>query len=129
VRDASGETGRASLTIRVTGSSTTAPPAPPPSAPSAGDTLDVAITQPTGGAVVGGTAWVVLWVSGASGSSNTFTLEVDGDTVGSETTSETGPVSIPWTTAVADGAHTLTAVVRDASGNTGRASLGVTVRN
>jgi hypothetical protein len=129
VRDASGETGRASLTIRVTGSSATAPPAPPPSAPSAGDTLDVAITQPTGGAVVGGTAWVVLWVSGVSGSSNTFTLEVDGDTVGSETTAETGPVSIPWTTAGADGAHTLTAVVRDASGNTGRASVEVTVRN
>jgi hypothetical protein len=129
VRDASIDTGSASLTIRVTGSSATSPPAPPPPDPPAGDTLDVAITQPAGGEVVGGTAWVVLWVNGASGSSNTFSLEVDGDTVASETTSQTGPVSIPWTTAVANGGHTLTAVVRDASGNTGRASVKVTVRN
>jgi hypothetical protein len=129
VRDASVNTGSASLTIRVSGSSATTTMPPPPPDPPAGGTLDVAITQPAGGAVVGGTAWVVLWVNGATGSSNTFSLEVDGDTVASQTTAGAGPVSIPWTTAVANGGHTLTAVVRDASGNTGRASVEVTVRN
>jgi hypothetical protein len=93
------------------------------------DTLRVAITQPTGGATVGGTAWVVLWVEGASGSSNTFSLSVNGTPVGSQTTSGRGPVSIPWTTSGANGSRTLTAIVRDASGNTGRASVTVTVRN
>jgi hypothetical protein len=127
VRDASGNTGRASLTIQVSGSSATGLPAPPP--PPAGDTLDVAITQPSGGDVVADTTWVVLWVNGASGWSNTFSLQVDGDIVASETTAETGPVSIPWITTVANGGHTLTVVVQDAAGNTGRASVEVTVRN
>ncbi len=128
VRDAAGNTGSMSITVNVTGSSATGPPPPPPPPP-VNDTLSVVLTQPSGGTTVGGIVWVVMWVDGASGSSNTFTLSVDGATVASETTSEQGPVTIPWTTSVANGSHTLTAMVRDAAGNTGRASVVVTVRN
>ena len=129
VRDAGGNTGSTRITVRVAGSSAPAPAPAPPPAPPASDALDVFITQPTGGATVGGTTWVVLWVEGAGGSSNTFTLSVDGATVGSRTTSATGPVTIPWATAGVNARRTLTAVVRDARGNTGRASVTVTVRN
>jgi hypothetical protein len=104
------------------------PPPPPPSGPTANDTLKVFITQPTGGATVGGTAWVVMWVEGTTGSSNAFTLSVDGAVVGSQTTAARGPVVIPWPT-TSNGTHTLTATVRDAAGRTGRTSMPVTVRN
>jgi hypothetical protein len=106
----------------------TPPPAPTPTPPSG--SVKVFITQPASGASVGGTAWVVLWAEGTTGSSNAFTLSVDGTTVGSQTTSARGPVTIPWTTASSgNGGHTVTATVRDASGNTGSTSLTVTVRN
>jgi hypothetical protein len=102
-----------------------APAAPPPSS-----TLRVAITQPRASATVSGTAWVVLWVEGTGGSSNVFTLSADGRQVGSHTTSARGPVSLPWNTAaVANGAHTLTGTVRDATGKSGTVSISVIVRN
>ena len=131
VRDAAGNTGSTSITVTVVGSGAgTGPPAPPPPPdPPVSDTLKVVITQPLDDATVGGTTWVTLWVEGTSGSANAFTLSVDGATVGSETTSARGPVTIPWTTSIANGAHTVTAMVRDAAGNTGRASISVTVRN
>ncbi len=133
VRDAAGNTGTTSVSVTVVGRSpgagTPTPTPPPPPAPAANDTLKVFITQPTGGATVGGTAWVVLWVEGTSGSNNTFTLSVDGATIGSRTTSARGPVVIPWATSTTNGSHTLTAVVRDAAGHTGRRSVSVTVRN
>jgi hypothetical protein len=129
VRDATGKTGSMSITVNVAGSTATGPPPPPPPPPPPTDTLSVALTQPAGGTTVGGIVWVVLWVDGTSGSSNTFTLSVDGTTVGSQTTSARGPVTIPWTTSVSNGTHTLTAVVRDAAGHTGRTSVTVTVRN
>jgi hypothetical protein len=73
---------------------------------------------------------VVLWVEGASGKSNTFTLTVDGATVGTYTTAEQGPVTIPWTTnSKPNGNHTVTASVRDATGKTGSTSITVAVRN
>jgi hypothetical protein len=123
VRDAAGKTGSGSVTVTVRNGT-----APPPTA--ATGTLKVAITNPTSGATVGGTPLVNLWVDGTSGSANTFTLAVDGATIGMLTVSQRGPVTIPWTTrSVANGAHTLTATVRDATGNTGRTSLTVTVRN
>lgn len=105
--------------------------APPPSSPPpAASTLKVFMTQPRASATIGGTAWVVLWVEGTSGSSNVFTLSADGRQVGSQTTSARGPVSIAWnTTAAANGAHTLTATVRDAAGHTGSVSITVIVRN
>ena len=56
-------------------------------------------------------------------------LQVDGATIGSEDT--TSPYSIVWnTTGLTDGSHTLTAVARDAAGNTGTsAAVTVTVVN
>jgi hypothetical protein len=105
-----------------------APPAPSPPPPSS--TLRVFMTQPRASATVGGTVWVVLWVEGTSGSANVFTLSADGRQVGSHTTSARGPVSLPWgTTSAANGAHTLTATVRDASGNSGSVSITVVVKN
>ena len=117
-------TGRAATATRSVTVSNVVAPAPTTS------TLRVIITQPGAGATVGGTAWVVMWVEGASGSANVFTLSVDGVTVGSQTTSTGGPVSLPWsTTGTSNGTHTLRATVRDATGNTGSTSISVTVRN
>jgi len=100
------------------------PPPPPPS------TLKVFITQPRNNDTVSGTAWVVMWVEGTSGSSNVFTLSADGKQVGTQTTSSRGPVTMPWDTrSVINGTHTLTATVRDAQGNTGTTSITVIVRN
>ncbi|PYM84417.1 MAG: hypothetical protein DME13_12865, partial [Candidatus Rokuibacteriota bacterium] len=93
-------------------------------------TLKVFITQPRNNDTVSGTAWVVIWVEGTSGSSNVFTLSADGKQVGTQTTSSRGPVTLPWDTrSVINGTHTLTATVRDAQGNTGTASITVIVRN
>jgi hypothetical protein len=123
VRDASGKTGSRSVTVNVRNGTA-------PLATAATGTLRVAITNPTSGDTVSGTPSVVLWVDGTSGSANTFTLAVDGATIGMQTISLRGPVTIPWTTrSVANGIHTLTATVRDATGNTGRTSFTVTVRN
>ena len=106
---------------------TTPPPAPPP--PTSG-TLKVAITQPANGATVRGTQWVTMWVDGASGTANAFSLSAAGRVVASTTTSSRGPVSLPWITgSVADGTQVLTGSVRDAAGHTGATSLGVTVSN
>src|SRR5437016_1352795 len=73
--------------------------------------IQVYITQPVNGDTVTGTAWAVIWIDGASGSSNTYTLKLGGRTVGSTTTSSTGPVSIPFdTTTVIDGSQPLMAI-------------------
>jgi hypothetical protein len=122
VTDSAGRTASATRTVTVTNATT-----PPPTSNGA---LRVFITQPRGSATVGGTAWVVMWVEGTTGSSNAFTLSVDGVTVGSETTSARGPVTIPWVTSRnGNGSHMLRATVRDAAGNTGSTSATVTVRN
>jgi hypothetical protein len=98
---------------------------PPPTG-----TLKVFITSPSNGATVSGTSWVTLWLDGAAGASNVYTLTVAGQAVATTTTASTGPVSLPWSTsAVADGAQTLTASARDATGNTGAASIAITVAN
>jgi hypothetical protein len=118
VRDGSGKTGTASVSVNVRNGT------------AASGTLQVAVTQPTGGSTIGGTAWVVMWVTGASGTSNVFTLSVDGTAVGTSTTSNAGPVTIPWVTSTSgNGSHTITATVRDATGNTGSTNVTVTVAN
>jgi Big-like domain-containing protein len=105
----------------------TQPPPPPPGQ------LKVFITQPAAGATVSGTVWVVMWVEGTTGSSNVFTLSVDGKVIRPETTSSRGPVTIPWFTVnnpdALNGTHTVTATVRDATGKTGTASIAVIVKN
>jgi hypothetical protein len=122
VRDGSGKTG--SVTVSVNVRNTTAP------LPAATGSLEVAMTQPTGNATVSGTTWVVLWVTGATGTSQ-FTLTVDGTSVGVSTGTGGGPVTIPWTTSgSANGTHTLQATVRDGAGKTGTSSnVAVTVAN
>jgi hypothetical protein len=93
-------------------------------------TLQVYLTQPTPGTTVSGINWAVIWLGGSSGTSNVYTLSVGAQVVGRETTSSTGPVSIPWdTTTVPNGTQALTASVRDATGNTGSTSNAVVVQN
>src|SRR5438105_89513 len=120
VTDAAGVHATAGVGVTVTNGTP-----PPPTG-----TLKVFITSPSNGATVSGTSWVTLWLNGAAGASNVYTLTVAGQTVATTTTASTGPVSLPWSTsAVADGAQTLTASARDATGNTGAASIAITVAN
>jgi hypothetical protein len=84
----------------------------------------VALTAPSSGATVSG-----IVVVSASASDNVGVTGVrffaDGAPIGAEDTS--APYTVSWSTsAVANGAHTLTAVARDAAGNT-RTSEPVTV--
>jgi hypothetical protein len=91
----------------------------------------VSITAPHNGDTVSGTVWVVMWVDGASGSSNVFTLSVDGTAVASTNAgSSHGPVTLPWNSRSGpNGTHTITGSVRDATGATGSASVSVLVNN
>jgi len=109
-RDAAGNTATASLTATL---SNTAPPT-------------VAITAPTAGATVAGTVTV-----SASASANVVGVQfrLDGNNLGAEVASP--PYSVSWgTTTTANGTHTLTAVGRDAPGNTATsAPVSVNVSN
>jgi hypothetical protein len=99
-------------------------PPPPP-----GDTTKptVALTAPAAGASVGGTVALSANASDDVGVAG-VTFQVDGQAVAPEDTA--APYSVSWgSTAVADGTHTITALARDAAGNTGSASLTVTVAN
>jgi hypothetical protein len=128
VRDSAGATATATRAVSVQNGAPSPPPPPPPPPPTG--SLKVYITSPSNGATLSGTGWVTLWLEGASGGANTYTLTVGGQTVATTTTASMGPVSMAWsTTAVADGTQTLTASARDATGNTGAASITVTVAN
>ena len=84
--------------------------------------LTVALTAPTTGVTLAGTTTVT-----ASASDNAVGVQflVDGAAIGTEDT--TAPYSVDWdTTPVASGSHALTAVARDAAGNT-KTSAAVTV--
>jgi hypothetical protein len=102
-------------------------PTPPPSP------VKVFITQPKAGATISGTVWVVVWAEGTTASSNVFTLSVDGKVIQSVTSSSRGPITMPWYTIAnpnaQNGAHTLGASVRDATGKTGSTSITVIVNN
>src|SRR5262249_32861568 len=92
-------------------------------------TLTTAFTSPADGATVNGNVTVGMSTSGANGSSNTFTLTLDGTQIFSNTTSDTTQ-SFSWnSTTVPDGVHTLGLTVRDASGATAGATRSVTVNN
>jgi hypothetical protein len=120
VVDSASASATAASTVTVSNGAT-----PPPSG-----TLQVYITQPPAGATAKGTVWVVVWLGGAGAGSNTYTLRVGGSTVATQTTSSTGPVSLPWATSAADnGSRTLTVTARDATGNTGTGSVTVTIAN
>jgi hypothetical protein len=116
-RDAAGNrTTSAAVTVTV---SNTTPDTTPPT---------VAITAPANGATVSTTATVSANASDNVGVAG-VQFYVDGATLGAEDT--VSPFTISWdTTRVANGAHTLTAVARDAAGNrTTSAAVSVTVSN
>jgi fibronectin type 3 domain-containing protein len=94
-----------------------------------GDTTGptVAITSPSGGSTVSGTVSV-----DASASDNLGVVGVqfrlDGAALGAEDTA--APYAVPWNTATAaDGPHALTAVARDAAGNTTTSSTTTVIVN
>jgi hypothetical protein len=88
----------------------------------------VSITAPTAASTVAGTVSIT-----ATAADNVGVLGVqfklDGANLGAEVTA--APYTVPWTTSTAsNGAHTLTAVARDAAGNrTTSAAITVTVAN
>ena len=88
----------------------------------------VGVTAPTAGATLSGIATLTASATDNVGVSGVQFL-VDGVPIGLEDTA--APFSGPWTTtAVSDGSHVITAVARDASGNTTTsAPVTVTVRN
>ena len=91
----------------------------PDTAPPAGS-----ITAPVIGATVSGTTTVSASATDNVGVAG-VRFKLDGTNLGTEVT--TAPYSISWNTSgVANGSHTLTAVARDAAGNT-TTSSGVTV--
>jgi chitodextrinase len=102
-----------------------------PAAPGSADTTapTATLTAPAAGATVSGTAVAVsanatdnIGVAGVQ-------FKLDGANLGAEDT--TAPYSLNWdSTAVANGSHTLSAVARDAAGNTATAaSVTVTTSN
>ena len=93
---------------------------------SPGDTTapSVTISAPANGSTVSGTLAVTATASDNAGVAS-VQFKVDGGNVGSADTG--APYSVSWnTTSVANGTHVLTAVARDAAGNT-RTSAPVTV--
>src|SRR5207249_294400 len=94
-----------------------------------GGSLIVTITSPTAGSTVSGTIPVVATVSMLGGLTvQGVQFKVDGANIGAEDT--TAPYSVPWDTkAVATASHTLSAVARDAAGNTATSTVTVTVDN
>lgn len=90
--------------------------------------VQASFTSPAAGATVGGTVSVGMAASGATGSSTTFTLAVDGTTVSTQTVAGT-TATYAWNTAtVANGTHTLTLTV-SSGGQTATATRSVTVSN
>ena len=117
-RDAAGNT-KTSAPVSVTVAN-----APPPdtSAPS------VWLSFPGAGATLGGTITLTAGASDNAGVAG-VQFKLDGNVLGAEDT--TAPYSLAWNTgSVADGAHQLGAVARDAAGNTTTSALvQVTVSN
>src|SRR5262249_40361134 len=89
--------------------------------------ISVALTAPTSGQTVSGTAWAVIWVSGAAGPFN-YQLSVGPTTVFTQSSANTN-VTLPWdTTRTPDGPQTLVVTVKTAT-KSGSASVTVNVRN
>ena len=117
-RDAAGNT-KTSTGVSVTVSNTVADTTAP----------TVSIAAPLANAAVSGTAQSVIATAADNVGVVGVQFKVDGTNVGSEDTSS--PYSISWnTTTVSNGTHTITAVVRDAAGNsTTSTGVSVTVTN
>jgi chitodextrinase len=117
--DAYDATGNTSAPSTVQASTGACPDTTPPT---------VSITNPIGGAVVSGTASVQATATDDTGVVG-VQFKLDGANLGAEVVLP--PYLVAWdTTAVANGTHTLTAVARDAAGNTTTAAnVVVTVTN
>lgn len=87
----------------------------------------VAISSPTANQTLSGTASLLAIASDNVGVAG-VQFKVDGATLGAEQTA--APYTILWNTAAAsNGAHTVSAVARDAAGNTATGTVQVTVAN
>ncbi|MGH3127469.1 MAG: Ig-like domain-containing protein, partial [Gaiellaceae bacterium] len=118
-RDAAGNSSETSRTITVSNSST-----PPP-----GDTTlpSVALTSPVAGATVSGSVNVAANAADNVGVVG-VQFKIDGGNLGAEDTS--APYSASWSSGnVSNGTHSVTAVARDAAGNTASSQRSVTVSN
>lgn len=104
--------------VYVYGSSTTTGDTTPPT---------VSITAPANGATVSGTISLTATASDNVAVAS-VQFQLDGSNLGAADTS--APYTQSWdTTTVANGAHTLTAVATDTSGNKASASVSITVSN
>ena len=91
--------------------------------------LVATISSPAAGATVAGTQPVGMTLTHARGTSNTFTLTLDGVQLFTTTISGT-TASFDWnTTTVGDGVHTLSLTGLDATGATDTATRTITVNN
>ena len=92
--------------------------------------MSAAITSPANGTTVSGTVSVGMSVTGASGSSNTFRLSIDGTVVSTQTVATT-TASFSWNTKnLLNGTHTLSVTVTDATGASATSpTVSVTVSN
>src|SRR5207247_4144967 len=85
----------------------------------------VSITAPTAGTALAGTVTVAAGATDDVGVVG-VQFKLDGASLGPEDT--VAPYSLSWNTAtVENGSHTITAVARDAAGNTASAAVTVTV--
>lgn len=114
--------------IHSDGSGTTEPPPPPPPPPVTDTTSPtISITSPSSGSTISNS----ISISG-NASDNIGVVgvqfKIDGSNIGNEDTSSL--YSLSWdSTSASNGAHTITAVARDAAGNTGTDSINVTIDN
>jgi hypothetical protein len=114
VTDAAGATATATRTVTVA---------------NATGTLQIFLTTPASGATVSGTVWVNVWIEGAVAGAKSYTMTVGSSTLWTQSSTDTH-VTLPWTTtSTPDGVRTLAVNVTDASGNTGRGTVTVTVQN
>ena len=100
-----------------------------PAAAGGGDVIapTVSLTAPSAGAIVSDVATIAASASDNVGVSG-VQFQIDGVDLPGEVA--TPPYSFAWNTSTtADGAHTLTAIARDAAGNHASASVGITVSN
>jgi hypothetical protein len=117
-RDAAGNS-TTSASVSVTVNNAAPDPTPP----------TVSITTPANGATVSGTAVTVSATASDNVGVAGVQFKLDGVNLGAEDT--TSPYSVAWNSITAtNGSHTLTAVARDAAGNTvTSAGVSVTVNN
>jgi uncharacterized membrane protein len=97
---------------------------------SSGDTTQptVVLSAPSNGATVSGSTVAVSATASDNAGVAGVQFQLDGVNIGGEDTSS--PYSTTWnTTSAGNGAHTLTAVARDAANNTKTASVTVSVSN